>query len=110
MTPIVLDAADVDDLPRHSLGGIPGTEQRVLWDDGTSSAGILTVAAGHHLGRHAHRQNHHHMWVLEGHAEIVDSEVGPGSYIHIPAGVHHDLDATLTEGCTIFYLYLRGAD
>jgi hypothetical protein len=50
------------------------------------------------------------MWVLEGHAEIVESDVGPGSYLHIPAGVPHDLDATLTEGCTVFYLYLRGAD
>jgi quercetin dioxygenase-like cupin family protein len=45
--------------------------------------------------------------VLEGHAVILDTEVGPGSYVYVPGGVDHDIDATASEGCTVFYLYLR---
>jgi hypothetical protein len=45
--------------------------------------------------------------VLEGSADILGVEVGPGSYAHIPNGVDHDIDASATDGCTVFYLYLR---
>jgi quercetin dioxygenase-like cupin family protein len=67
---------------------------------------VLTVERGQCLGRHAHRVNHHHMWVLAGHATVLGTQVGPGSYVHVPAGVEHDIDATATEGCTVYYLYL----
>jgi quercetin dioxygenase-like cupin family protein len=33
--------------------------------------------------------------------------VTPGAYVHIPAGVDHDIDASATDGCTLYYLYLR---
>jgi quercetin dioxygenase-like cupin family protein len=36
--------------------------------------------------------------------------VTAGAYVHIPAGVDHDIDATETDGCTLYYLYLRAAD
>lgn len=107
MTPIVLDAADIAELAHHQLGGIAGSEHRVLWTDGTSTAGLLTIAAGHRLGRHTHRKHHHHVWVVDGHASILDADVGPGSYVHIPSGVAHDFDATESAGCTVFYLYMR---
>jgi quercetin dioxygenase-like cupin family protein len=70
-------------------------------------AGVLTVLAGHRLGRHTHRVNHHHLWVLDGRAVVLDRELGAGSYVHIPSGVEHDIDASDTEGCTVFYLYIR---
>jgi hypothetical protein len=38
---------------------------------------------------------------------VLGETIGPGSYVHIPAHVVHDIDATATEGCTMFYLYLR---
>jgi hypothetical protein len=80
-----------------------------MWRDEASMAGVLRVEAGHRLGAHAHRVNHHHIWVVDGHAAIVGTDVGPGSYVHIPSGVVHDIDAAATEGCTISYLYLRPA-
>ena len=104
-----MKGAEVDSLPSKPLGDIAGVTHRVLWEDGTSMAGVMTVEAGHRLGRHAHRANHHHLWVLTGRAEVLDVEVGPGSYVHVPAGVSHDIDATATEGCTVFYLYERGS-
>jgi quercetin dioxygenase-like cupin family protein len=103
----VLTAADVAARAEEPLGRLDGVRHRVLWRDAESMAGVLTVAAGHRLGLHTHRVNHHHMWVLDGHATIVGTEAGPGSYAHVPSGIEHDIDATATEGCTVFYLYIR---
>jgi quercetin dioxygenase-like cupin family protein len=109
-TPVVLSANAIDQLEPVPLG-VPGggVTHRVLWRNDTSMAGVLTVAAGHRLGAHAHRVNHHHMWVIDGHATVLDADVGPGSYVHVPSGVVHDIDATTTGGCTVFYLYLEPA-
>lgn len=104
--PVVLDSDAIAALPSTKLGDHEGVTHRVLWHDATSMAGVLVVEAGQHLGAHAHRVNHHHMWVLEGRATVLGKELGAGSYVHIPAGVEHDIDASATEGCTVYYLYL----
>lgn len=105
--PVVLAADAVAALPSMPFGSIAGITHKVLWQDGTSMAGVMTVEGGRRLGAHAHRANHHHMWVLEGRASILGQEIGAGSYVHIPSGVEHDIDATDTAGCTVFYLYIR---
>jgi quercetin dioxygenase-like cupin family protein len=105
--PIVLTADEIDDAAFEPLGPMPGVVHKVLWRDENSMAGVLKVAAGHHLGAHTHRVNHHHMWVLEGAASILGTALGPGSYAHIPCGTEHDIDASTTNGCTVFYLYIR---
>ena len=97
-------------LPLTPLGPLQGVVHRVLWRNESSMAGVLTVEAGHRLGAHAHRVNHHHLWVLSGRATILGTELGPGSYVHVPSGVEHDIDASSTGGCTVFYLYLRHAE
>lgn len=109
-TPVVLTPDAISALPLEPLGPLLGVAHRVLWRTDTSMAGVLTVEGGHRLGAHAHHANHHHMWVLEGSATILGTVVVPGSYVHIPVGVEHDIDAAGTAGCTLFYLYLRGAD
>jgi quercetin dioxygenase-like cupin family protein len=106
LQPAVLTPEAIAALPEVPLGDIEGVTHRVLWRSETSMAGVMTIARGHHLGDHAHRVNHHHMWVLDGHANILGAELGPGSYVHIPSGTHHDIDASATEGCTVYYLYL----
>ena len=103
----VLTSQAIAAAPAVPLGPHVGVTHRTLWTDGTSMAGVLTVEAGRRLGTHDHRVNHHHMWVLEGSAVVLGETIGPGSYVHIPAHVVHDIDATATEGCTMFYLYLR---
>ena len=104
--PVILTAAQVEDIPPCPLGRLPGVTHRVLWFDSRSTAGVLTVDAGRRLGAHTHRVNHHHLWVLEGEAEILGSTVRAGSYAHVPGGVEHDSDASNPSGCTVFYLYL----
>ena len=103
--PVLLTPDGVDALPAEPLGHIEGITHRVLWRDGTSTAGVLTVPPGHRLGAHTHRVNHHHIWVTDGRATILGANLGPGSYVHIPSGVEHDIDASSTPGCTVFYLY-----
>ena len=110
LRPTVLTPESIAALPEEPLGNIEGVRHRIIWRSGTSVAGVLTVERGHHLGHHAHRTNHHHMWVLEGHANILGTDVGPGSYVHIPSGMDHDIDASDTEGCTVYYLYLHQGD
>jgi len=104
---VVLPAEAIDALPLVDLEGVPGVRHRVLWRDAASMAGVLRIPAGGHLGAHTHRENHHHMWVLEGEADVVGRRVGPGAYAHVPAGVEHDVDARDTGGCTVYYLYVR---
>lgn len=105
--PTLVPATAITGLPLERLGDIEGVAHRVLWRDATSVAGILTVEAGHHLGAHTHRANHHHIWVLDGEVAVLGSVLTPGSYAHIPAGVEHDIDARATGGCTVYYLYVR---
>jgi quercetin dioxygenase-like cupin family protein len=109
--PTVFTPEAIDRLPAGSVttstGPAEGVTNRVLWSTDTSMAGVLTVQAGHRLGTHTHRLNHHHIWVVDGQVAILDEVLGAGSYVHIPGGVPHDLDATNTGGCTVFYLYIR---
>ena len=106
---MVFTAEAIRALPEQPLGTRSGVAHRILWSNEESMAGVLTVAAGHHLGSHAHHANHHHIWVLDGSATIMGEELGAGAYVHVPSGVHHDIDATTTGGCTVFYLYVRHA-
>lgn len=108
--PVVMTADAIAAAPSQPLGDLEGVSHRVLWRNATSMAGVLTVSAGHRLGSHAHRENEHHIWVLEGQARILGTDLGPGSYAQVPQGVRHDIDATSSEGCTVFYLYLRPGD
>jgi quercetin dioxygenase-like cupin family protein len=107
ISPTVLTPEVIEALPEVALEGIDGVRHRVLWHHETSMAGVMTVDGGRELGAHTHRENHHHIWVLEGSAEMLGQVVGPGSYVHVPAGVEHNTDARGTGGCTFFYLYIR---
>lgn len=103
----MLTASAIQARAAEPLGALDGVSHRALWRDETSMAGVLTVAGGHQLGAHTHRLNHHHLWMVDGRATILGTELGPGAYAHIPAGVDHDIDARASDGCTVFYLYVR---
>ena len=108
--PIVLNAEAIAELPSEPLDSLEGVTNRVLWRNETSMAGVLDVAGGCRLGSHSHRVNHHHMWVLAGQAVVLGRVISAGSYVHIPSGIEHDVDATASHGCTLFYLYLPPGD
>jgi quercetin dioxygenase-like cupin family protein len=105
--PVVFTREAIASIPMVPLGPMEGVLHKELWRSKSSTSGVLMIEEGHHLGAHTHRFNHHHMWVMQGHAAILGAHLGPGSYVHIPPGVEHDIDATGTEGCTLFYVYER---
>jgi mannose-6-phosphate isomerase-like protein (cupin superfamily) len=105
MPPVTFEPDEIADLTRAPLGTIPGVVNTTLWSDGVSATGLLDVGAGHQLGRHRHRRHCHHMWIVSGHAEILDRPLGPGSYAYVPVGIEHDIDARHTEGVRVFYSY-----
>src|SRR5581483_7471051 len=98
--PILLDADQVKALPDRRLPGMEATPTKLLWRSGDSVAGLL------YLSLHRHRYAHHHAWVVDGHCEVMGRIFGPGSYIHIPPGVDHDVLAAGPEGATVFYLFI----
>lgn len=109
VTPVIMTPDAIRSLPAIAMPGAAGVTYRVVWEDGAAMGGIMSLEAGAHLGKHTHRTNEHHVWVIEGSARILGSLLGPGSYVHIPSGTAHDIDASSTSGCTLFYLYLRHA-
>ena len=103
--PTVMSPEQIAALPTHQLGTAVGVDNAVLWTDGVSTTGILSLSAGARLGRHTHRTHHHHMWVLDGEAVIADQRVATGSFVHVPPRIEHDIDATDTDGVTVYYSY-----
>ncbi len=67
----------------------------------------MRIAPGGEVGSHTHVRSHHHMWVVEGTAEMLGEQVGPGTYLHVPAGVEHGIRRVGDDGCRVLYLYLR---
>lgn len=105
---VVLVSADqVTDLAPMTLGVGDGAVHRTTWTDGRSSAGVMHIEAGRHLGEHTHARHHHHVWIVSGRTRVLGAELAAGSYAHIPAGVAHDFEAVGDVGCTVFYLYLE---
>ena len=102
---LIIDHEAITDLPVAPIGELQGVERKILWRGEDSEAGILVVFPGHQLGADTHRSNHHHLWVLDGRATILGTEVGSGSFIHVPSGVEHNIDARRTNGCAVFYVY-----
>jgi anti-sigma factor ChrR (cupin superfamily) len=105
--PVILTPVEIAELPLEPLGRLVGVTHRVLWRNDTSMAGVLTVEAGKRLGAHTHRQNHHHIWVLDGEPRVLGRQLAPGSYVYVPSGVTHDIEAPSDRPCTVLYMYLR---
>ena len=108
--PIIIPADRVGSLDEHPLGAHGGATLQGTWTDGRSSAGVMHIDAGQHLGEHAHRRHHHHVWVVSGRTRVLGHELGAGSYAHIPSGVAHDFEALGASSCTVFYLYQEDRD
>jgi mannose-6-phosphate isomerase-like protein (cupin superfamily) len=103
----LVDPAAADALAWHPLAPYEGVDYKLLWRSGKSVAGLMRIAPGRAVTPHAHVRSHHHMWVIDGTAEMLGERVGPGTYVHVPAGVEHGIRAVGEGGSTVLYLYLR---
>jgi quercetin dioxygenase-like cupin family protein len=105
--PVVLTAGDIDRIRWEPLPEVgEGVSHQLLWRSGASLAGVMRVEQGGCVSSHAHRQAHHHIWVLSGQGRVMGRAVGAGSYVHVPAGVDHEVDAASGE-LIFLYLYLQ---
>lgn len=103
----LVTSAAADALSWHPLEPYAGVDYKLLWRSGKSVAGLMRIAPGAEVTPHAHVRSHHHMWVLDGTAEMLGQRVGPGTYVHVPARVDHGIRAVGDGACTMLYLYLR---
>lgn len=103
----LVDAGAIVAQPWHDLEGFENVTYKLLWRSGKSVAGIMHVMPDGRVDPHVHRRSQHHIWVIDGSADMLGQNVGPGSYLHVPAGVEHGITAPGPQGCTVFYLYLR---
>ena len=100
--------AAAEALAWHPLDDYEGVDYKLLWRSGGSVAGLMRLAPGgvvHALRPHV--RAHHHLWVTDGTVEVLDEQVGPGAYVHIPAGVDHSMRTVGGRACTMLYFYLQ---
>jgi mannose-6-phosphate isomerase-like protein (cupin superfamily) len=102
--PLLLDAEEVRSRTRRQLH--PGVTFAILWREGHDAAGMMWVDADAEVPEHVHEDVAHHIWIVEGRARTEQRTLGPGSYLHVPPGVPHQLHGLAPGGFTMFYLYL----
>jgi mannose-6-phosphate isomerase-like protein (cupin superfamily) len=102
--PLILDPNEVRGRTRRPLH--PGVEFAILWREGEDAAGLMWVEAGAEVPEHTHDNASHHIWIIEGRARVEERTLGPGSYLHIPAGTPHELHGLAPGGFSMFYMYL----
>lgn len=100
---IVATGEDIDSIEWEDP--LPGVHQKVLWQSGDTTLGIMKVDEGHENPEHAHHAAHHHILVLEGECTMLGRRVGPGAYVYVPPTVPHAVTDVGTGGCTFFYTY-----
>ena len=102
---LVLTAPTLDQMPWEDLHGLPGVTHKVLWQSGTVVIGLIRVEAGNTKPEHVHHSAHHHMFITRGTCEMLGERVDEGSYVYVPPGVVHAVDAVGPEGVEFFYTY-----
>lgn len=104
---VILGAREVARVRWEPFRGMPNVAIRELWRTDQGVAGLLRFEAGAHEVPHEHHVGHHHLWLIEGAARMGTRVLRPGSYIHVPARVRHEVAAEGPDGCTFFFVYSR---
>jgi uncharacterized RmlC-like cupin family protein len=96
----------VDGMPWQPLPGCHGISTKLVCDADGAVAGLLRLQPGAREVAHLHGHGSHHLWVLSGTVVVEDTPLPAGSYLHVPAGLLHDLrDAG--EGSQVLYVFVR---
>jgi mannose-6-phosphate isomerase-like protein (cupin superfamily) len=101
----VLTPADLVQGAWSSLHNDDLIDNLTLWRAGASVIGLLRLHAGADHHGHVHPTSSQHAWVIEGRFSIEGTEIGPGSYVCMPAGTAHRIATVGSEPCTLFFVY-----
>lgn len=84
--------------------GIPGVSYKELASGWAWRSGLLRLASGARLIRHAHAATAHHVWVIQGTCAVLGETLGVGSYAFVPGSTSHALEARGTGDCVVAYV------
>lgn len=105
--PTILDATGIAAFPWQPFRDLSGIGIKELWRTPQGVAGLMRLGSGCGETPHRHGAGDHHMWIIEGSAVVAGTRVGPGGYVHVPAGLMHAVRADDALGCTFFFVYER---
>lgn len=100
----VLDAAQIEAMPWEPVEHCPGVSMKVLWRFDDYVNALLRAEPGAAVAGRPHLAAHHHVWVVSGEASIGDRRLTAGSYLHVPPGVAHQLEAG-PAGCVLLQVH-----
>jgi mannose-6-phosphate isomerase-like protein (cupin superfamily) len=104
-TLIARSGQDIEAMPWEEIPTLAGVYQKILWQSGDVTLGLMRVDEGRENPEHVHHAAHHHILVLDGECTMVGKRLGPGSYVYIPPTVAHAVTDVGVGGCTFFYTY-----
>jgi quercetin dioxygenase-like cupin family protein len=108
-SPVVLSNWEVGTIPWRHPAGAPGIRVRTLWESARSRAVLLLIPAGASYPVHAHADEEHHAYVVQGTCRAGARDLTEGSYVHVPAGEPHDVCGSAPYGATVLYVFERDA-
>ena len=101
--PVLLSERQIAEMPWEPLPGSSGVRIKQICTGPGWATGLLQLAPGAKEPAHVHADSDHHLWVLAGSAWTESTHVGVGSYLHLPAGLRHEL-VDEGNGCTLLYV------
>ena len=102
---VLATATTIAGLPRRDVSPHHGIRERVLWGGDGQVAGVMEFEPGAAMPQHVHDHRSHHIWVTEGTVRVDGQDLPVGSYVHVPAGVPHEVSAG-PSGCAFFYVFI----
>jgi uncharacterized RmlC-like cupin family protein len=107
---IMLNPAEIDQLPWQPVPGCPGVQEKELWRSHDMVHALIRYEPGAATpGRH-HHAGHHHIWVVSGSATFAGRRLVAGSYAYIPPKVDHPIQDVGVDGCIMLQLHRPSAD
>jgi hypothetical protein len=108
-TTIMLEPAEIEQLPWQPVPGCPGVQEKELWRSGDMVDAMIRYEPGAATpGRH-HRAGHHHIWVISGSASVAGRRLVAGSYAYIPPNVDHPIRDVGADGCVALQMHRPAA-
>jgi quercetin dioxygenase-like cupin family protein len=100
-----VDAQHIDELPWEAVPECPGVHQKTLWRFGDFVQALVRYQPGSSTPGAPHLAAHHHIWVVSGAATMAGRRLVAGSYMHVPPGVLHTVEAVGSDGFTILQMH-----
>jgi mannose-6-phosphate isomerase-like protein (cupin superfamily) len=100
-----LGGTDLDSLPWQDVRGCPGVKAKELWQSSGGVDALISYGPGATTPGHPHLSADHHIWIIEGQAEIAGQAMSSGSYVYVPPGAAHPIEVGGQAGCVLLQIH-----